>query len=92
MLALVTGRPDPVTVRFSVDGNGKEWTDPTTVVENHPQQPNGGSTHYTDFIEIAPGKLLIVYDNVPYGWQEIPFADRDSKNVVYGTFVEVHKK
>ena len=92
MLALTTGRPAPVTVRFSVDGNGKDWTDPTTVVENHPQQLAGGSTHYTDFIEIAPGTLLIVCDNVPYGWQEIPFADRDSKNIIYGTFVEVHKK
>jgi len=81
-----------VTVRFSVDGNGKEWTEPTTIAENHPQQLAGGSTHYTDFIEMAPGELLVVYDNVPYGWQEIPFADRDSKNVIYGTYVEVHKK
>jgi hypothetical protein len=91
MLALITGRPDPVELILSVDGNGKEWTSPITIAENHPQQQAGGSTHYTDFIEVEPGKLLVVYDNVPYGWFEIPFADRKSKNVVYGTFVEVHK-
>lgn len=92
MLALTTGRPDPVAVRFSVDGNGKEWTSPTTVAENHGGQQAGGSTHYSDFIEVDPGKLLVVYDNVPYGWFEIPYADRISKNVIYGTLVEVHKK
>jgi hypothetical protein len=41
---------------------------------------------------VEPGKLLVVYDSVPYGWYEIPFADSQSKNVIYGTFVEVHKK
>jgi len=90
MLALTTGRPDPVSVRFSVDGNGKEWTSPTTIAENHEGQQAGGSTHYTDFIEVGPGKLLVVYDNVPYGWFEIPYADKISKNAIYGTFVEVH--
>jgi hypothetical protein len=92
MLALTTGRPDPVEVMFSVDGKGKEWTNPTTIAENQPQQREGGCTHYTDFIEVEPGKLLVVYDNVPYGSYEIPSADRTSKNVIYGTFVEVHKK
>ena len=91
MLALTTGRPDPVAVRFSMDGNGTEWTTPTTIAENHSGQQAGGSTHYTDFIELEPGKLLVVYDNVPYGWFQIPCADKVSKNVIYGTFVEVHK-
>jgi hypothetical protein len=89
MLALTTGRPAPVAVMFSVDGNGKEWTNPTTIAENPP--PPRGSTHYTDFIEMEPGKLLVVYDNVPYGGHEIPPADRESKNLIFGTFVEVHK-
>jgi hypothetical protein len=84
MLALTTGRPDPVEVMLSVDGTGKEWTQPTTIFD-------GKSTHYTDFIEIRPGELFVVYDSVPYGWFEIPFADRESKNVVYGTYVSVSK-
>jgi hypothetical protein len=74
-----------------LDGTGKEWTSPTTIAEDHPKQLAGGTTHYTDFIELEPCRLLVVYDNVPYGWYEIPFADRKSKNIIYGTFVEVHK-
>lgn len=85
MLALTTGRPDPVETMFGVDGSGKQWTSPTVIFE-------GKSTHYTDFIEVKPGELFVVYDSVPYGWTEIPFADRESKNVIYGTFVEVHRK
>jgi len=92
MLALTTGRPAPVTVRFSLDGNGKEWTEPTTIAENHLQQLAGGSTHYTDFIEIAPGELLVVYDHVPYGWLDIPFPDWAAKNAIRATFVEVSGK
>jgi len=92
MLALTTGRPAPVSVFFSVEGDGKEWSEPVTVAENRQYERDGGSTHYTDFIEVEPGKLLVVYDHVPYGWNEIPFADRKSKNAVVGTFVEVQKK
>jgi hypothetical protein len=33
-----------------------------------------------------------VYDSPPYNWDEIPLADRDSRNVIYGTFVSVAKK
>jgi len=49
------------------------------------------STRYTDLTEVSPGKLLVVYDHVPYGWFEIPFADRDARNIIYGTFVTVNK-
>ena len=92
MLALTTGRPDPVEVMFSVDGKGKEWTNATTVAEDHPQELSGGCTHYTDFIEVEPDKLLVIYDEVPYGWYEISPADRKSKNIIYGTFVEIQRR
>jgi hypothetical protein len=85
VLACTTGRPGPVVVMFSLDGTGEKWSHITPLFE-------GKSTRYTDFIEVEPGKLLVVYDSVPYGWYAIPFADRESKNVIYGTFVEVHKK
>jgi hypothetical protein len=85
VLACTTGRPGPVVVMFSLDGTGEKWSHITPLFE-------GESTHYADFIEVAPGKLLVVYDSLPYGGYEIPFADRESKNVIYGTFVEVHKK
>jgi hypothetical protein len=84
VLACTTGRPGPVVVMFSVDGSGANWSHITPIF-------NGKSTHYTDFIEVEPGKLLVVYDSVPYGWHAIPYSDRESKNVIYGTFVEVRK-
>jgi hypothetical protein len=84
VLACTTGRPGPVVAMFSVDGSGVNWSHVTPIF-------NGKSTHYTDFIEVEPGKLLVVYDSVPYGWHEIPYSDRESKNVIYGTFVEVRK-
>jgi hypothetical protein len=83
-LACTTGRPGPVVVMFSVDGSAANWSHITPIF-------NGKSTHYTDFIEVEPGKLLVVYDSVPYGWHEIPYSDRESKNVIYGTFIEVRK-
>jgi hypothetical protein len=84
LLACTTGRPGPVVVMFSTDGTGEKWSHITPIFE-------GKSTHYTDFIELEPGKLLVVYDSVPYGWHPIPFSDRESRNVIYGTFVEVRR-
>lgn len=84
MLAMVTGRPGPVVLRFNLDGTGREWSHPVTLYSEM-------STRYTDLTEVSPGKLLVVYDHVPYGWFEIPFADRDARNIIYGTFVTVNK-
>jgi hypothetical protein len=85
MLALTTGRPGPVVVVFSIDGSGEKWSQPTEIFAK-------SSTHYTDFIEVEPGKLLVVYDSVPYGWHAIPYSDREAKNIIYGTFVYVQRK
>jgi hypothetical protein len=82
ILALTTGRPGPVTIMFNLDGCGGSWSNSTEVFR-------GKSTCYTDVIEVKPGKLLVVYDSVPYGWHQIPYSDRNAKNTIYGTFVEV---
>jgi hypothetical protein len=84
MLVLVTGRPGPVVLHFNLDGTGREWSRAVTIYTDM-------STRYCDVAEVSPGKLLVVYDHVPYGWQEIPFADRDARNIIYGTFVAVNK-
>jgi hypothetical protein len=89
LLALTTGRPDPVAVRFSVDGKGEEWTRPVTIEKD---QNGGWCTHYSDFIELEPGKLLVVYDAYPQNWPGDPSASIKSKSVIYGTLVTVHKK
>lgn len=89
MLALTTGRPDPIAVRFSVDGKGEEWTRAVTI----PKGQNGAwCTHYSDFVELEPGKLLVVYDAYPQNWPGDPSASIKSKSVIYGTIVTVHKK
>jgi len=84
-LALSTGRPGPVVLRFSVDGTGEKWSHATELF-------TGMSSRYTDLVELEPGKLLVVYDSIPYGWHAIPYTDKKAKNTIYGVFVEVHKK
>jgi len=81
LLACTYGRPGPVTIMFS-SNEGRTWTNTTSIFD-------GMSTHYTDLIELEPGKLLVVYDSTPYGWKAIPSSDTTSKNAIYGTFVEV---
>jgi hypothetical protein len=83
---------------FSLDGTGEKWSHVTKVFDpgktslDSESNLRDRSSYYVDFIEVQPGKLLVIYDYMPYGWYEIPFADRKAKNVIYGTFVEVHKK
>jgi hypothetical protein len=85
VLACTYGRPGPVTIMFSLDGTGRKWTNITPIF-------TGMSTRYTDLIEVEPGKVLVVYDSVPYGWDPIPLADKVSKNTIYGTFVEARRQ
>lgn len=94
VLACTYGRPGPVTIMFSLDGTGERWSHLTELFAEM-------STRYTDLIEVKPGRVLVVYDSVPYGWKPIPYAacfegheswDGKAKNTVYGTFVEVRRK
>ncbi len=82
MLAVSTGRPGPVVLHLNPDGRGEHWNRQLTIYSEM-------STRYTDFIEVEPGRLLVVYDHVPYGWHEIPYSDRDARNLIYGTFVDL---
>jgi BNR repeat-like domain len=81
ILALSTGRPGPVRVYFSQDG-GTTWSSPTVIY-------SGRGLRYTDLAEIAPHKLLVVYDHVPFDWGVIPDSEPKAMNEIYGTFVEV---
>jgi hypothetical protein len=82
ILACSTGRPGPVTMLFNLDGTGKDWSHETLVFREM-------STRYTEFVELAPGKLFLVYDSVPFGWKEIPATDQSSQNVIYGTYIDL---
>lgn len=98
ILACSYGRPGPVTVMFSLDGTGRTWSNHTVISEESGQSGTGDkitrrkSTCYSDVIEVAPGRLLVVYDHVPQGWDPIPKEDTESFNTIYGTFLEVSKQ
>jgi hypothetical protein len=94
-LACVTGRPGPVVVMFSVDGTGEKWSNITEVFAGKAttrHQASETTSHYADLIELEPGKLLVVYDSIPYAWAPIPLSDKESKNSIFGTIVYVRKK
>ncbi len=71
---------------FSLDGNGEKWSHVTEIFGGKEALEKGKpktTTHYADFVEVEPGKILVVYDSVS--------TDRDSRNRVLGTFVEVRR-
>jgi len=80
VLACSFGRPG-CHLMFSVDGNGDQWTERTTIFE-------GPSTCYTAIREVAPGRLLYVYDVVPAGWNKLKPGQF---NEIRGVFVTVTK-
>jgi len=84
ILALSTGRPDPVMVRFSTDG-GAIWNNPTELFQER-------GTRYTGMVEVEPDKLLVVYDHVPFDWGVIPENEPTAMNSIRGTFLKVGKE
>ena len=96
-LALCTGRPDTIAVRFSTD-DGESWGHATELTKGfeHPDSPRGRgqkSTCYTGLVEVEPGKLLAVYDHLPFvdGWGLNPADRPDAINTIYGTFLKVDR-
>jgi hypothetical protein len=84
VLALSTGRPGPVTIYFSTDG-GRTFTHPTVLYKDR-------GTRYSDLVETEAGRLLVVYDHVPFDWGVIPENQPEAMNEIYGTFLEVKQE
>jgi len=83
VLVLTTGRPEPVTAYFSEDG-GSTWTGQVSLFKEK-------GTRYTGIVEVAPDRLLVVYDHVPFDWGVIPDSEPNAMNTIYGTFLEVRR-
>jgi hypothetical protein len=93
VVACTYGRPGPVSIMFSADGTAEKWSNVTEIFP-------GLSTRYTDFIEVEPGRVLIIYDSI-HSSGPIPYApafakydswNKKDKNTIFGTFVEVRRK
>lgn len=73
LLACSFGRPT-MEIMFSPDGSGYTWRQPRTVF-------TGSSTCYSGLREVAPGRLLLVFDSNHAGspWQ----ANDNQINAMY---------
>lgn len=99
LIALCTGRPGPITLRFSQD-NGKEWVSPIELNSNSVFDNMGAngkpvkqiSTSYTGMVEVEKNKIFVVYDYLPHAdrWGTNPENDHEAMNVIYGKLFEVN--
>lgn len=86
VLALGYGRPG-VRVIFSVDG-GHSWSSKLDLVPY-----NRPTTGYLDMVEISPGRLLIVYDQLSKPASSVWLWEPPAKeNIIYGVFVDVQPR
>jgi hypothetical protein len=103
LLMLSTGRPG-LDLWFSTEPRGNHWQsidllshhNATLDTPHRIQRGEGGShptnpdqtTAYTEFVEVAPGRLLLTYDRVPFGWKPVPL-DSAERNRIYVIDIEV---
>ncbi|HKG26617.1 MAG TPA: hypothetical protein VKB09_13275, partial [Thermomicrobiales bacterium] len=101
-----TGRPG-LDLWFSDDPRGERWQSidlleyhNATMDEPHQIRKGRGGSHatqayqttsYTEFVEVAPGRILLTYDRVPFGWNPVPL-DSEERNRVYVIDVEVERE
>ncbi|RKX32816.1 MAG: hypothetical protein DRP71_11495 [Verrucomicrobia bacterium] len=61
-LVLSYGRPG-VHLRISPDGNGREWSEPVTLISGDPAEVSRCSCGYTSLLELSDNSLLIAYSD-----------------------------
>lgn len=105
VLVISTGRPG-LKLWFSTDARGVNWqtidwmTYHNEVMGPEHQIAEGAgevdpknpfkTTAYTEFVETAPGRFLLTYDRVPFGWKPVPL-DSNERNRIYVIDVEVEQ-
>lgn len=95
-IIISTGRIG-INLWLSTDPRGESWQK-IDIVAHHNQWAPGSehtiiaekpqTTAYTEFIEIEPNRLLLVYDRTPFGWKPVPI-DSDERNRIYALPIEV---
>ena len=101
-LILATGRPG-IWLWYSADGRGEIWepidamSHHNAVVEvDHPEWSIAPTKAFNRFHttsnvrirEVAPGKLLLIYDRIPMDWQPVP-KDSSERNQIFVLPIEV---
>ena len=86
ILAMSYGRHGD-QIMFSLDGNGKTWTSPTTIYNDTFFKQGDKFLHttygYTSIKEVSPGRLLYVYDFDPDG------LNAGSMSYIKGVYIDV---
>jgi uncharacterized sulfatase len=101
-LILATGRPG-IWLWYSADGRGDRW-EPidalahhnAAVASDHPEWLIGPTEQFNRFHtssnvrirEIAPDRLLLIYDRVPFDWRPVP-KDSPERNRIFVLPVQV---
>ncbi|NLP12020.1 hypothetical protein GX408_16600 [bacterium] len=65
VLALTYGRPG-IWLTFSLDGTGREWTDPVCLLKSDPQNRDSSTDGYTTMLSIGLNQLLLAYCDFQY--------------------------
>jgi hypothetical protein len=102
-IALSTGRPG-LFLWLSTDERASEWQQFDIMEYHNRWAPDAGykisfrspedpqsvhrSTAYTEMIEVAPNRLLLIYDRTASGW-EATSADSDERNRIFTLPVEI---
>jgi len=96
-LIISGGRPS-LNLWLADDGIGKTWHHvdlrthhnnvcmPEERIAAEPTQ----STYYTELLEIAPNKLLCIYDRCPLGWEPVPLESPE-RNMIFAIEIEVER-
>lgn len=86
VLACSYGRPG-VNIMFSTDGTGNQWSHHTSIFSGVTgvNATTDKSTCNTSFAEVAPGRLLFIFDVINF--QETPEAKR--ANCIRGVYIDV---
>jgi hypothetical protein len=84
-LALAFGRPGNNLI-FSMD-EGRSWGG--EVALTRPDEPTSG---YLDFVEVSPGRLLVVFDTLNKPIEKIWLWDPKKVNAVWGAYVDVRRR
>ena len=86
VLAMSYGRPGD-QIMFSLDGNGADWTAPTTIYDDtqyrQDHQERATTYGYTSIKEVSPGRLLYVFDSDPDG------INAGSTSYIQGVYIDV---